>query len=133
MTREELIEIERIIKMTPLGELYYNHNVKPLEEQIQKQGETLRNQGKTIRNQGKTIRNQGETIRNQGETIRKFKKNQQFTHELVLRIVNGGLEKGEKLEEILETNGISKENYAQAIQYQTEKEKKERRRKRRRN
>ena len=126
--------------MTPLGELYYNHNVKPLEEQIQKQGETLRNQGKTIRNQGKTIRNQGEmirnqgeTIRNQGETIRKFKKNQQFTHELVLRIVNGGLEKGEKLEEILETNGISKENYAQAIQYQTEKEKKERRRKRRRN
>ena len=97
--------------MTPLGELYYNHYVKPLEVELEK---------------GKKKLEKGEKkIRKQEEELRELKKGQQFTHELVLRIVNEGLEKGEKLEEILETHGISKEKYAQAIKYQTEKEKKE--------
>ncbi|MBQ1348132.1 MAG: hypothetical protein IIY58_02065 [Aeriscardovia sp.] len=97
--------------MTPLGELYYNHYVKPLEVELEK---------------GKKKLEKGEKkIRKQEEELRELKKGQQFTHELILRTVNLGLEKGEKLEEILEAFGISQENYAEAIQYQTEKEKKE--------
>ena len=77
--------------MTPLGELYYNHNVRPLEEKLQKVEAELR-------------------------------KGQQLAYESILRTVSWWLKKGEKLEEILEECGISREEYAKAIQYQAEKE-----------